>query len=400
MMGLFIFLNPFPHITTIKEFIFYPTAFAVLVLIATGKIDFSFKSPLSLPFALFVSWALLNLFFALDKPGSIHDFLAHLIKYIFFYYVLINFFSSKKGLDTLSWLIIVPSTIFSIVSLSYFYIVLQNPLSTRFGNNFTDSATNIIGFTIVFAFILAVHHILSDKTFYLKTACVFCLFPLFAASILTQSRGTILALILSSFVLLINHKKTLFCFSFMILFLVWINPAQKRIAEYDSYHVRLGTFYYSVEMIKDYPVIGSGFSIDTFRDPKIFNPDEYMKRIPDKYRKQPHGIYWPHNMLLSMGVRVGLIGLVLFLYLLFVPAKMCWHLIRSGGDEYIKNWGICLSSVYIMLCVHGLFNPIFTHFVDVIFYTILSMITILWRLNQDDAHSGGQVPFSRKCPNG
>lgn len=389
MMGLFIFLNPFPHITAIKEFVFYPTVFAVLGLIAFKKIDFSLESPLSIPFVLFVSWAFLNLFFALDKPGSIHDFLAHLIKYICFYYILINFFSSKGSLDVISWLVIVSSTIFSVVSLSYFYIVLQNPLSARFGITFTDSATNIIGFTTVFAMILSVHQVVSEKIFYRRAAAVFCLFPLFAASALTQSRGTLLAMVFALSVLMIRHKKIVLFLLCATLTYLLFSPVKNRFIDYQEYHVRLGLIYYSIELIKDYPIIGSGFSIDTYRDPKLFDPEVYIARIPEKYRYQPHGFYWPHNMILDMGVRVGIVGITLFLYILFVPVKMCWSLIRSGGEASVKNWAICFLSAHVIFCVKGLFDPVCTHFVDVIFYTILSMITILWRLNQEDAHSVG-----------
>jgi O-antigen ligase len=163
-----------------------------------------------------------------------------------------------------------------------------------------------------------------------------------------------------------------------------ISPVKDRFTNYNDYHVRLGLAHYSFEMIKDYPIIGSGFSIDTFKDPKFFNPEEYMARIPEKYRKQPHGFFWPHNMLLSIGIRVGLVGLALFLYILFVPAKMCWRLIRFGKDESIRSWGFCVSSIFIMFSAKGLFDPIFTHFADTIFYTILAMITILWRINEED----------------
>ncbi|MCD6153906.1 MAG: hypothetical protein J7J07_08375, partial [Syntrophobacterales bacterium] len=76
LMGIFIFFNPFPHTTAIKEICFYSSFFIVLILIYFKKIDFSFKSPLTLPFALFTAWVFIGLFFALDKENSIHDFRA------------------------------------------------------------------------------------------------------------------------------------------------------------------------------------------------------------------------------------------------------------------------------------------------------------------------------------
>ena len=290
-------------------------------------------------------------------------------------------------MNILSWIIIVSTTIFSVVSLFFFYVVLKNPLTTRFGIAFTDSAPTIIGFGTVLGLLLSLHLFFSEKIKCRRILSLICAIFLFAASVLTQSRGTLIALILSLFILLANHKKTLIGFSAIILLFILINPVKDRFTNYNTYHPRLGLAYYSFEMIKDYPIIGSGFSIDTFRDPKFFNPDEYMARIPEKYRKQPHGFFWPHNMLLNIGVRVGLVGLALFLYILFVPVKMCWRLIRFSKDESIRSWGFCVFSAFIMFCVKGLFDPIFTHFVDTIFYIILSMITILWRFNEEDFRS-------------
>ena len=119
LMGIFIFFNPFPHTTAIKEICFYSSFFIVLVLIYFKKIDFSFKSPLTLPFVLFTAWVFIGLFFALDKENSIHNFRAHLLNYLVLYYILINFFNSRKRLHGLSWIMIISATIFSIGGIYY-----------------------------------------------------------------------------------------------------------------------------------------------------------------------------------------------------------------------------------------------------------------------------------------
>jgi hypothetical protein len=62
LMGIFLFFTPFSHTTAIKEICFYLSVFIVLILICFNKINFSFKSPLTLPFALFTIWAFIGLF--------------------------------------------------------------------------------------------------------------------------------------------------------------------------------------------------------------------------------------------------------------------------------------------------------------------------------------------------
>ena len=74
LMGIFIFFNPFPHTTSIKEICFYLFVVIVLVLLSFKKTTLSLKSPLLLPLGLFVFWAFLGLFFAVNKENSIHDF--------------------------------------------------------------------------------------------------------------------------------------------------------------------------------------------------------------------------------------------------------------------------------------------------------------------------------------
>ena len=166
LMGIFIFSNPFSHTTAIKEICFYGSVIIVLILICFKKIDFSFRSPLTLPFALFTAWAFIGLFFALDKGNSLHDFRAHLLKYMAVYYILINFINSRKRFETLSWIIICSVTIFSIGGMIYFYLISGNLISTRI--YFQEITINSIGFITLFAIILSFNAFHSTSNLYLK----------------------------------------------------------------------------------------------------------------------------------------------------------------------------------------------------------------------------------------
>ncbi len=394
LMGIFIFFNPFPHTTTIKEICFYLSVFIVLVLVFLKKTEFSFKTPLSLPFGLFAFWAFLSIFFALDKENSVHDFYSHLLKYIILYYILINFFSSKKCLVGLSWIIIISATIFSIGGLFYYYFILDNSLSIRFASDlFTEIPTNLIGVITVFAIILSLHHFLTETYLYCKVILLICLFPLFAATFLTQARGTLIALPLAVILLFTKNKKALIALFGAILFVVAITPIKSRFT-LDGIHVgifhniRININYITLEIIKDYPIIGIGFGMQTYRN--SIDWDAYNERIPEKYRFTKSDKYLhrttindPHNMLFSVAVRVGLVGLGLFLYIIFMFSEMCWKSISYGKDDFIKSWGRCIASAFVVFFVIGIFEPVFSHTQEVVLYTIFSMITILWRLNKE-----------------
>ena len=123
--------------------------------------------------------------------------------------------------------------------------------------------------------------------------------------------------------------------------------------------------------------------METFKNGKYVNLEEYNKRVPEKYRQGSiHND--PHSMPFSVAVRTGLIGFALFLYILFISFKMCWNCIRHGKDDFIKRWGRCVASVFVVVIVMGNFEPFFSHVPEVVFYTSFAMMTILWRLNKAD----------------
>jgi hypothetical protein len=356
LMGIFIFFNPFPHTTTIKETCFYGSVIIVLILICFKKIEFSFKSPLTLPFALFTAWVFIGLFFALDKGSSLHDFRAHLLKYLVLYYILINSFNSRKQLVGLSWIIIISATIFSIGEIYYFYFMLGNSFSAKLVTGLTEIPVNWVGFITVTAAIFSIHHISTGSKLYVKTISLISLFPLCALSVLTQARSAVLALFLSVIILCFKNKKILIACLGIILIVIYISP--------------------------DFPIIGIGFGMETFKNGKYVNLEEYNKRVPEKYRQG--SIYnTPHSMPFSIAARTGLIGFALFLYILFASFKMCWKCIRHGKDDFIKNWGRCIASVFVVVVVIGIFEPFFSHVPEVVFYTTFGMMTILWELDPE-----------------
>ena len=378
LMGLFIFLNPFPHITTIKEICFYLSLLIVLVLIFFKKTAFSFKTPLSVPLLLFLSWALLTTFFALDKENSIHDIYSHLLKYLIFYYLMFNSFNSKERLLRLSWLIVISSSIFSLGALCHDYLILGNKLSTRFGLTFVQTPTNLIGVITLSAIILSLYLLLTETTLFQKIVLVSCLLPLSTVTFLTQTRSNVIALGAALILLFpINRKAMLVALGLVLLLTATTHPKARWRPNYLLNNERIGTTYLIYEITKDYPITGIGFGMLTYGS-KI-DLDAYRQRIPSEYR--PPILNIPHNIFLSIAVRVGPVGLVLFLYVLFVSVKMCLGIIRQAKDIFLRKWTFCALSLLVMFLIKGSFEPVLTHLTEVVFYTIFAMITILWRLN-------------------
>ena len=430
LMGIFIFFNPFPHTTSIQEISFYLSVFLVVLGIIFKKMPFSFKSPLSLPLVLFTLWAAIGLFFALDRDNSLHDFYSHLLKYLMLYYMLINVFNSKKRLEYLSWIIIISAALFCVGALGYEYLILGvAESSARFGVRFVQNPTNLMGVITLFAAILSAHHLMEKgRHWWYHVLFAFCLLALLAVTVLTQSRSNFVAMGMVAVILLSKYKKVLLAFVLVLALFICLSPIKDRfflsgkpnVSDMGSLLHRISIAYISWEIIKDYPVFGTGFGIKAFQNRKAIDPKAYNARLPKKYRMDEWGprvvnmkaykeqllknfgkderppeelgiiehlFKRPHNMFLIIGVRVGLVGLLFFLYLWFVAGKMCWKTMRYGKSAFLKGWGHCVTAAFVMFLVKGSLDPIFTHLTEVVLFTILAMITIVWKLNQAESNA-------------
>ena len=136
------------------------------------------------------------------------------------------------------------------------------------------------------------------------------------------------------------------------------------------------------QIIKERPLVGTGFGMSTFDDEKLLV--NYNQRVDKKYRISTlyHGA---HNMMLSTAVRIGLVGLAIFLYTLFAFLRMGWRLIRNARDEFIKFWSLCLMGAFVAFLIHGMFEDTLSGPPAVILYVTFAMMTILWRIQSESA---------------
>ncbi|MFV9644266.1 MAG: O-antigen ligase family protein [Desulfobacterales bacterium] len=384
LMGIFIFFNPFPHTTSIKEICFYGSVIIVLILIYFKKIDFSFKSPLTLPFALFTAWAFIGLFFALDKGNSLHDFRAHLLKYLAIYYILVNFFNSRKRLIILSWIIIISVTIFSIGGLTYFYVILKNPISTRFG--FSQMMNiDLIGFVTIFAMLLSLRQFRLETQWYRRAILVVCLLGTFAATYLTMSRGSLGAVFIALIVFFVKKNKLLVVF-LIIFSLIAVRTVPGLGGRFSLKNtlkdIRVGINLTTLEIIKDYPITGIGFGMETYGYSDFIDLAKYNAKIPPQYQ-QKTVIRSPHNSFADIAVRAGVVGLALFLFIYFIFVRLGWKMILYGKDNFIKDWGVCIMAAFIGVFVQELFADGMFGPQAIVLYTIFAMMTILWKLNTE-----------------
>lgn len=388
LLGIFIFCIPFPHTTAITNISFYLAILIALFLIIFNPDAFTFKTPLTYPLIIFFLWSLASILWALNVENTINDVRGHLFNYIIFYFLLINFFHSRKRLETLAWIIVLSAAVFSVLGMTYYYVILNNSIQSvrlggmtdTIGNVSTELPINMIGTLTITAIFFCLYIFFRASFMYQRVASGLCALISFVAIILTQCRGTLTALVVAvGTLLLIRKKKFIPILLVVVIIIIFFTPFKAR---FDSFNLkqRLKIDYVSYQVWKDYPLKGIGFGMMTFVN--NINKESYVNKLPERYR--PAQICTTHNWLLDIAVRLGIIGLILFLAILFVFGNMCRKIIRQARDADIRLWGVCIVSAFCAYFVMGLFEPLFLFTASaIIFYILLAMITILSRLNHD-----------------
>jgi len=352
LLGTFIFLNPFPHTTTIKEICFYLSVAIVIALIIVKKTDFSLSSPLTVPFALYILWAFASIFWAVDRENTVHDFYAHLLKHIAVYYLVINYYASKKRFTLLAWIVMLSISIFTIKGMVNFYLIMDHPLSARLipADGSPINASAIVALFSVFLSLLLLQR---EKHTSLKLLLSICFTGTLLATILSYTRGVLLALVVSTLVLLFlisENRKKIIVFSLLIAVAVGAlystSPRfQKRSTlNYFMNEFRLGIYYTSFEIFKDYPMTGVGFGMKTF-EKHMWH--EYNPKVPQKWqRKDP--AQTPHSFVFSIFVRLGIVGIGIFGFIFMRIFQMNRVLLQSTREE-VRTWGAYLLISFIGL---------------------------------------------------
>ena len=151
-----------------------------------------------------------------------------------------------------------------------------------------------------------------------------------------------------------------------------------RLTEKDTIVRRLSIYYLNCEIIKDYPIMGIGFGMESYDSGKYIDLNAYSQRVSEKYRNL--SIYSdPHSWPFSIAIRTGLVGLALFLYILFVAFRISWATVQQGKES---QWGTPLVAAFAAVLIIGFFEPFFSHVPEVVFYSLLAMITIAWKLGK------------------
>jgi len=396
LVGLFVFLNPFPHTTALKEATFYFPLAGMLYLAFSKKKDFSWSTPLSLPFALLAAWGAAGLFFAIDRPNTLYDLVSQLLKYYAVYFLVVQFYPSQKGFDTLARIIVASTAIFSVGAIVYFYPVLGHAFSERLGHSkqysFFEMSANYMCFPTVFAAILSYNLLLKEKRARARAFLGVALVSVLAATLLTQTRGGVIALAAGLVVLFLSNRRRLMAvlgaFGIFVMVLFASPESGARFSPQGILgNERISMIHMYLEMVQERPIAGIGFGME------ILQRQDYMKqyydRVPESYRDSGFHVS-PHNLYLDVLVRLGVVGLLLYLAIAVIAFRMALQASRRNPGD-----GLCMLAAWTALLLQAAVADASFGAPAIVFYLNLAMITILWKESCEIPAAGGRVDAVR-----
>ena len=202
---------------------------------------------------------------------------------------------------------------------------------------------------------------------------------------LTFSRGAGLAVYLAILILCIAGKKKLLVASLIAILLIFpfVMPKDiKKWAKEVNYNPvvfmlnqdRISIYRNTVNMVRQHPFVGVG--VNTFSK----NYGKYKTASAEKYASTPDTIY-SHNIYLQMAGEIGLLGLMAFVWFLFLIFKNAAHSYFNLKDEYLKVVALSLIVCLIAFLINGLTETsLYNARVAMVFWYLIGISLSLSRL--------------------
>ena len=282
------------------------------------------------------------------------------------------------------------TSIFTIKGMVNFYLIMDHPLSARLipADGSPINASAIVALFSVFLSLLLLQR---EKHTSLKLLLSICFTGTLLATILSYTRGVLLALVVSTLVLLFlisENRKKIIVFSLLIAVAVGAlystSPWRERLKLaplMENY--RFVIYYTCFEIFKDYPMTGVGFGMKTF-EKHMWH--QYNPKLPLKWQvKKP--AQTPHSFFFSILVRLGIVGIGIFGFIFMRIFQMNRVLLQSTREE-VRSWGVYLLVSFIGMLISGLFGSILHGPAAYNVYIVLTMMTVVWQSIQNPQNHG------------
>jgi len=176
--------------------------------------------------------------------------------------------------------------------------------------------------------------------------------------VLTYSRPTLLAVYIALFLLSIVRKDKVLLGVLVIFTLIspfilprsvkdWAMQVNYNPIRFICNDDRIAIYRNSFNMIKHHPIIGVGANT-YMKNYKIYKESpEYRNIVTSDYA-------YAHNNFLHMAAEIGLIGLGIFIWLLYKLFRECVNIYKRLDDFFLKIVSLTLSSCLLAFLINGL----------------------------------------------
>ena len=204
------------------------------------------------------------------------------------------------------------------------------------------------------------------------------------ATLMSQSRAALVGLIAAILLFCLAKKRAIVLAVIAVLMMAAIPGVRERMITEGTKDIRSSINRLFLEIVKDYPLTGVGFGISIYNNPALIDVGQYNQKLAKEHQMKPWWIInTPHNAYMDVAVRTGIIGLIIFLSIPVIAVFMLWRVWRLSGSEDDRLWAICLLASLGSVLAQGLFHDLY-YPSWMVFYTLLAMITILWRSAKKD----------------
>lgn len=338
-------------------------AFLAKKALTCGRIQV--KTPLNLPLFLLLLITSLSLFNSVNLNDSIKGGVLRLLEYAFILFVVASelkdirhlrliVFSITIGLSLISF-----DEIWQVLSGSDFirgYAPIINLGFVRARASFNDSNTLGVYLSALtpIVFGLTIYYFKGAK----RILFIFISLLLLTALTLTYSRPTILAVYIALFFLGLVGKKRALVILLLIFALAspfiapgpvkdWARQVGYNPLRFMCNDDRIAVYRNSLNMLKAHPLIGVGAN-------NFMKSYKFFKQNPE-YRNvvTPDYIY-AHNNFLHLAAEVGLIGFIIFIWLVYKLLSEGWKVYLGLNAGYPRAIAPCILASLIAFLVNGL----------------------------------------------
>jgi len=387
-----------------------------LKLISREEIKFS-SSPLNFPVLSFIAICVLSLIWSNSFFISLKELPLFLAGPLL-YFIIINNISNQRRIGRILNALLIVGGLFGIYGIFQYNgidfsfwarNIGRQQVFGLFGN------VNYFAEYLIVPLTIAVSLLFASKNKMKKLLLLIGILAMGSSLILTFTRGSYLgfgvSLIFMSFLFLISrgknfikrNKKIFIAILVIIIIITSLfiipNPLNKsgttigkiksrisisQLTQDASIKRRIATWKFTVLMIKDHPLLGSG--IGTFKYNTLIYQAEFFEQGENR-SLYPHGFAdKAHNEYLQLGAELGIIGLGIFIWLMICYFNYGIKILRKIKDEYKQGIIIGLMGAVVAVLIDGLFGfPLHLPATIVLFWLILALTIATIKI---DAYTG------------